>query len=180
MKHSLTGVLITAVSICLPALALADEKTSDVDKLQVSLKTWANIKAESGGNYRYFVRTSSFSGLRTETEIVVRNNKVVERNYSETLGRPPIPGEKPTAGKTWSESGSELGQHKQGAPVKTLDQLYKDARKVLDHKLSPSERRYVRFDKQGLLNSCFYVDTRIADDAPTTGVMIAEIRVARK
>ena len=179
MRQSLNWILVATVTLCFSAFAAADEQQSDAQKFQASVKKWEKVKAESGGNYRYFVRTSSFSGLRTETEIVIQNNHVTERNYKETLGRPPIPGEKSAPGRRWSESEKELGKHKQGAPAKTLDQLYKEARTVLDRKLKPFERRYVRFDKQGLLMSCFYIDTRIADDAPTTGVMIAEIVVGK-
>ena len=54
----------------------------------------------------------------------------------------------------------------QGAPLKTLDDLYKEAQKLPATKLSLEQRLYVAFAKRGLLESCFCVDTRIADDAP--------------
>ena len=44
--------------------------------------------------------------------------------------------------------------------------------------VSTNERRYVRFDKQGLLRSCDIVDTRIADDAPISGVVISSISLS--
>jgi len=111
---------------------------------------------------------------------VVRGNKVVERIYQKFGGAvavlPGGPGRPPKqvpAG--WTEKGKDIGSHREGAPPKTLDELYQDARKVLDTKLSPFQKLYVRYDKQGLLRSCFYVDTRIADDTPRKGVVISGI-----
>ena len=169
---------------CATSLCAAD----DAAKLKESREKWEKLKEKCGGNYRYFVRTSSFSGMRTETEIVMQKNKVAGRRYKVTggfgpaveiapvePGKPPV---KPAAPKyKWTERGADVGSNKGGAPAKTLDELYDDAEKVLAHTLSPTEKLYVRFDGQGLLKSCFYVDTRIADDAPTTGVMISEIRL---
>jgi hypothetical protein len=110
---------------------------------------------------------------------VVRNNKVVERKYSEfdrnAPPSPPEPGK--TAGEKWTEKGNQLGIHQEGAPLKTLDDLYQEAQQLLETKLTPEQRLYVRFDKQGLLESCFYVDTRIAGDAPRKGVAIGNIQL---
>ena len=83
------------------------------------------------------------------------------------------------AGLVWVEKGKEMGSHKKGGAAKTLDQLYKEAAEVAKRKLPANERRYVRVDKQGLLLSCFTVDTRIADDAPTKGVNISSIKLGK-
>jgi len=37
----------------------------------------------------------------------------------------------------------------------------------------------VKFDSRGLLQHCFYVDTRIADDSPTIGVNLASLTLAK-
>jgi len=178
------SVICSAVvlSVCANAAwSTAAEKT-DTHRaaLEKSLKTWKGLKAKCGGNYSYKIRWSSFAGFGHETEIVVRENKVTERRYRQFSRRaviaPPGPRKPPKPEPTgYTERGKELGSHKKGAPPKTLDELYQDARKVLDTKLSPFQKLYVRFDKQGLLRSCFYVDTRIADDAPTKGVIISSI-----
>jgi len=187
MKRAVSLSGLGALCVCV-VLSLVDEAKGDVAKLKASRATWEELKEKCGGNYRYFVRTSSFSGARTETEIVVQKNKVTGRRYKVTGGAGPVlelpvPGgapAKPAAPEyKWTERGGEVGSNKGGAPAKTLDELYDDAEKVLAHALSPSEKRYFKVDGQGLLKSCFYVDTRIADDAPTTGVIIAEIRLDR-
>jgi len=150
--------------------------------LAKSLATWEQLKAKCGGNYSYKIRWSSWVGFGRETEIICRQNKVVERKYREWKGRqvPAKPGQPPKPqGDGWTEKGKQVGSHKKGAPPKTLDQLYQEARKVLEAKLPPHQRLYVRYDKQGLLLSCFYVDTRIADDAPRTGVVISSITLGQ-
>jgi len=178
-------VILSCIGLA-PALA-ADAPKDDAAKLKESAETWEQLKKKCGGNYRYFVRTSSFSGFRTETEIVVRDNKVAGRRYMVTGGRPAIavmPGGKPEqpAGPKykWTERFDEVGTNKEGAPAKTIDELYAEAEKVIEHELQPHEKRYVRFDGQGLLKSCFYIDTRIMDDAPRTGVIISQIKLDEK
>ena len=68
---------------------------------------------------------------------MVRENKVVERKYTEfnrdTPPPPPEPGKEPKQpGENWTEKGDQLGSHKKGAPLKTLDDLYLDAQKVVE------------------------------------------------
>lgn len=139
---------------------------------------WNDLKAKCKGNYSYKIAWSSWVGSGHETEIAVRDNQVIERRFREWSGQPvPIePGKTPEPqGETWTEQGEQLGSHEKGAPPKTLDQLYEEAVRVLEEKLEPHHRLYVRFGDRGLLQSCFYVDTRIADDAPQTGVTINSI-----
>lgn len=175
-------IAFAAVLGMLASLTHADE-SSDQAKLDASLKKWQELKKANTGNYSYKVRWSSFAGFGHETEVVVRDNKVAERRFREFNNRPrpvaPVlpgaPAPKPPKAKGWAEKGKDIGSHKQGAAAKTLDELYAEAGKVLKVELLPSEKRYVRFDKQGLLLSCFSVDTRIADDAPTKGVIISSI-----
>ena len=116
MKRSqfcLTGlVLLMCVS-----RGMAD----DQEKLQASLKIWHQLRKKSDGDYSYTVRWTSFvPGVGHETQIIVRDNKVVERRFR-TSGGPPVvvkpgPPVTPPKGKNWSEKGKSLGTHKAGAP----------------------------------------------------------------
>ena len=172
-------VLVVTILILLTpgAAAAADSRQAAFAKSQA---TWKQLKATCGGNYSYKVRFSSWVGFGHETEIVCRQGKVAERKYRDWKGGPRLvrPGGAPQpkpAGTSWTETGDKIGSHKQGAPARTLDEMYQEAGKVLAAKLEAHQKLYVRYDKQGLLNSCFWVDTRIADDAPRTGVMIGSI-----
>lgn len=168
-----------------PAVPSAVVDQAKISLLKKSMKTWDKLKEECSGNYSYRKRWSSWVGFGNETEIVVRDNKVVERRYKSFPGRPrPVaPGQPPAAqpkGKSWVEKGSELGSHKEGHPVRTLDELYAEARKVLSRPVSQFERLGLRLDKQGLLLACYTQDKRIADDAPTKGVNISSITLGGK
>lgn len=174
-----------SVICCLLALCTfvsADQDATPAQKVAASKEAWAKASAEHGGNYEYSVRKSSFTGSGNETVIVAKGGKIVERRYRAWSGRPvPVaPGAQPQDdGTSWTETGDQLGKHKEGAPLKTIEDLYAEAAMIAQHKLEPSERLYVNFDKAGLLQNCFYVDTRIADDAPHTGVSIGAIKLVK-
>ena len=104
-------VAITCLLLLTPAWADDDER------LAKSLETWTRLKAECEGNYSYKVFWSSFSGSANETEIIVRANFVRQRRFREFGG----PGQKEP--NQWKESGTQLGDHRNGAPPLTLDQL---------------------------------------------------------
>jgi hypothetical protein len=141
------------------ALAPAADTKSDAEKLADSLKTW---------EYSYQVRWSSAFGFGNTTTVTVKGNKVVERRFIE-FGRPE--GGKPAEAKDkWVESGRDIGTHKEGAPARTVDELYAEAKKVCEGKPADGHMRAIGFDKQGVLAYCYTRDTRIADDAPLTGV----------
>ena len=156
---------------------------TDADRLKESSAKWQKARDESGGDYSYLVTKSFFTGARQTTTITVRGNKVVERKF-ELLGPPqPLkPGEDPPAPKPkWVETGKDVGSHKdEGAAPRSVDELYADALKLLEMKLPEHHKRYLGFDKQGLLSHCFIVDTRIADDAPITGIAPIQIHVKPK
>ncbi|MCA9271069.1 MAG: hypothetical protein KDA41_21455 [Planctomycetales bacterium] len=173
------AVLLTFMAIGAPA----DDAKSDGQRLQESKAKWSKVQEDCGGNYRYFISHSNFVGAGNETEVVVRGGKVAGRRYREfgpIPAAPPPPGEEPPKIEyKWVEQGDKVGSHKEGAPAETLDELYARAEKVAAAELEPTQKRYVRFDQQGLLMSCYYVDTRIADDAPTTGVIVSSIKIEK-
>ena len=177
----LTGLLICVASMTLCVTAAH----AQVKTLPESAKKWAKAKEECGGNYSYTVEWQSAFGFGHTTTVVVRDNKVVERKYEEFNRSAPLaigPDGKPVKpkGTSWVEKGKDLGSHKKGAPPKTLDELYAEAEKILAKPLPAHKRLYLRFDANGLLKLCFYVDTRIADDAPQTGVRISNIKLEGK
>ena len=176
-------VVASAILLLLSTVGVGQDKTTDHrTQLEKSLQAWQKLKKECGGNYSYRVRWSSFAGFGHETVVVVQRNRVVERRFTEFNRRrpspPPAESEKPTDPGGWVEGKRELGSHKQGAAAVTLDQLYEQAAKVLQKELAPNTGRYLRFNQQGLLLSCFDVDRRIADDAPRKGVVITSIELS--
>ena len=151
--------------------------SSDLEKVKDSLAKWEKAKADVGDSYSYIVRWSSFIEYGHETRIFVKDGKVVRRTFRPIAMVDNPTGESPF--DKWKEEGDQLGTHRDGATVKTLDQLYESSIKVASKKLQSTERRFVKIDNRGLLLECFIVDTRIADDAPKNGLSITSIRLPR-
>lgn len=176
--YAMATLLFLLTSACVGQDQAADHRA----QLEKSLQTWQKLKKECSGNYSYRVRWSSFTGFGHETIVVVQRNKVVERRFIEFHRRrpaaPPAEAGKQADPGGWVEGRRELGAHKQGAAAVTLDKLYEQAVKVLEKDLAPNTGRYLRFNQQGLLLSCFDVDRRIADDAPRRGVVISGIELS--
>ncbi len=148
------------------------------EELSQSHLRWEEIKKQGQGNYSYLTRWSSWVGFGHETTIVVRDNQVVERRF-QSFG-PTQPNSSPVDSTSWIEKRDFLGSNKQGHPPKTLDQLYAEAKKLMDKPIPPFHRATLRFNERGLLLACFVQDTRIADDAPFTGVSLTSISLPGK
>jgi len=148
------------------ALALAAEPADDAARLKESLAKWEKAKEGCGGDYSYTTGFTSAFGFGSTTSVTVRGNKVAGRKY-ETFKQED--GKRVTK-EEWVEEGKEVGTHKDGAPAKTLDDLYADAKKVCEEKVGAEKVRSLGFDNAGLLAYCFTRDPRIADDAPLEGV----------
>ena len=141
--------------------------------LEQSRNIWEEEKEKCLGNYSYRVSWSSWTGFGNETIIIVRDNRVIERQYR-AFSTPQI--NSPTTNrKNWKEEGSFIGSHKDGHPPKTLDQLYIEASNLMKQPIPPHHRPYLRLDQNNLLLACYTRDTRIADDAPINGVRITSI-----
>ena len=98
------------------------------DQLNQSYKRWLKLKEEYKGNYSYNVKWSSWTGFGNTTNIVVRENKVIERRY-ESYGAP-HPDGRPIDKTRWSERGDLIGSNPKGHPPRTIDELYKEAKSL--------------------------------------------------
>jgi len=177
------------------AREMAEEQAKeDTRRVKEGIDAWEIAKTKCKGNYSYKVSFTSFVGFGHETTIVVSNNKVTERHYRTFNRRRPVAPPRPGGvappqpeEKSWVEKGEAIGANKQGAPAKTLDELYVLALETAKKPLQQFERRSIRFDKQlqrlhngntvGLLVSCYIMDRRIADDAPRNGLVVSSIQL---
>lgn len=164
-----------------PTRAPARQNKVDADRLVTSRLKWEQLQKTNGGNYSYTVRWSSAFGFGHLTTITVRQNRVVERRYEE-FGRAVAPSPRDAAVKPmpkWIETGSQLGTHAQeGAPVRTVDQLYAEAARLLSEPVPEAHQLFLGITPAGLLHHCILVDRRIMDDAPLRGVPAFDLQLA--
>ena len=139
-------------------------------ELEKSHAAWEEARRRSGGNYSYEVRFYSFIGFQSVTTITATRGVISKREYRESF--PPFLDIEP---QHYIEEGEDIGTNPRGAPPRTVEALYTNARSVLETTLEPFERLVFRLDERGLLRTCFYYDARIADDVPRNGVMIENL-----
>jgi hypothetical protein len=149
-------------------------------QLENSFNLWLKVKNDCRGNYSYAKKWSSWTGSSQTTTIIVSNNRVTERKFESMSA--PHPGGRPVDKNRWTERGEFIGSssNKQAHPPQTLDQHYAEAKELLAKPIPPFHRGFLRLNEQGLLLSCFVQDTRIADDAPVTGVNITSIALGNQ
>lgn len=140
---------------------------TDAQRLADSAAKWKVAREMCGNSYQYKVVRSSFTGARSETTIVVRNGKVIERRLESS--KPPMPGPPVKLETEWVEKGAEIGSHKSEVAPRTVDELYAIAGKLVEANVPANHVRSLGIDKNGLLHHCLIRDKRIADDAPITG-----------
>ena len=149
-------------------------------QFEKSFKRWQDLKDNHQGNYSYTKKWSSWTGFGHTTTIIVSKNRVTERKF-ESIGAP-HPDGRPVDKNRWAERGDFIGSSsdKQAHPAKTLDQLYAEAKELLAKPIPSFHKGVLRLNEQGLLIKCFVQDTRIADDAPVTGVNITSITLGNQ
>ena len=157
----------------------ADAANPDLAKVKAALEAWAKTREACMGNYSYTVRFQSAFGFGHTTTLVVEGNKIAERKFVEFNREPSLFDPNAAVNPNgYLEKGDAVGRNSKGARALTLDQVYADAAKIAARQLAEHERRYVRVNNDGLLLSCFTVDTRIADDTPAVGINVDTISLA--
>ena len=131
MKAFFLSILLM-ISSCSQAVnnnAGTNNHSKKLQTWQQSLAQWQQLKQQSGNSYQYSVVFSSWVGFGNKTTIKVIDDKVSRRDYYSW-------GQKQNKLRQWSETSiSELGKHKEGAALKTMEQLYSDCHKILQEKI---------------------------------------------
>ncbi len=175
--HAFRAVLSSLVLLTLTATTGFGADPTDAERLKESLTKWEKARDACGGDYSYQVCWSSFVGFGNVTTVTVKDNKVVERKFVAFQRGQNANELEPK----WVETGKEIGSHKaEGAPARTVDELYAEAKKLVDKETPDNHKRYLGIDKEGLLSYCFLRDTRIADDAPMTGIQPFQLQLKSK
>ncbi len=137
-----------------------------------SKQEWDKLKAKNNNSYTYTILEESFTGFGSETTILVRRGKVVERHYEAFE----ISEENGTKTVTYSyseENARELGQHPEGAEPLTMDQLYRSC--VAQYLIADSGTNEIYFEtnEEGVMMLCGFVPHGCQDDC-YRGITISE------
>jgi len=139
------------------------------EKLTDSFSIWQQQKIKHGNSYQYSTHFVSWVRFGSETTITVNDGIISSRKYH-AWGAD----KKQTA--QWAETDAkELGKNKEGAALKTVDQLYAQCRTILATKDAGSNHLYLGFDEKGIIEHCLFAPKQCADDC-SKGVRIKNLR----
>ena len=141
------------------------------------MEIWKKYKEKHNGNYSYKICFGSWTGYGQETEIIIKNDEIESRKYQEWNLDRKSQEYKKNVTLQWCENASEIGSHKQGAPAKNMEELYKEAIKILLTNLEKYQKLVLKFDEFGILKNCYYYDTNIVDDVPSIGIIISSLKL---
>lgn len=127
-----------------------------------SKEKWLDFKKSSDNSYKFVVTGSSWTGLSWETTITVENGMVIQRDFQYT-STAALSSDIPHSELQWTETGSEIGTHKNGAEPITLDEVYNLAQHdwLIERK---DTRFYLETENDGMISTCGYVENLCADD----------------
>lgn len=168
MKHILPG--LGGLVLC---LLTGCGRAPESGALDSSLSTFTRAKAQSAGSYSYDVPFGSYFGGGSDTKLVVKGERVVERSFTMTMapGAPAGLG----ASESYDETGAAVGSHSDGAAAVRLEDLYaKCEDEVITQDRSKNDV-FVTFGKDGILETCVYVPKGCQDDC-SFGVEIREVK----
>ena len=127
-----------------------------------SYSAWLKFKSDRNNNYSYTVNTSSFSGYVTNTTLTIENGKVTKRDFTASVGDFGTNSQK-VVQETWLEEGSSLNTHKNGAPTRTLEEVYSEAKNNWLKKRDNAQT-YFETKNQGMISTAGYVKNGCMDD----------------
>jgi hypothetical protein len=132
------------------------------DKFETSHKTWLNFKESSNDSYKYTVTFGSWVGFSWETIITVENGIVIQRDFEYTFIEGISTGIQQDE-LQWTETGSEIGSHENGAEPITLDEIYDKAQNdwLIERNNTTT---YFETENNGMISTCGYKNNQCVDD----------------
>jgi len=138
----------------------SNEKRLAIKNYKKSLETWEKLKRLNGESYIYKTGIASWAGYKNETKITIKNGIPIAREFQESfmdyIKDAPTP-------ESYSENFENLGTNKKGAPLVTIDYLYKECKQ----KLRVSSRDNIilfETDDDGIIAYCGYAPLNCSDD----------------
>lgn len=142
-------------------MACKKDKIEYKNDFNRSYDAWIGFKAASGNSYRYTVNFGSWTGSSSATTITVKEGKVIQRAYiAKVIDRNT---HLPQTVKEWTEDGSSLGSHTEGYALRTLDDIYQEAKDNWLLKRSNADT-YFEAKNNGMMSDCGYVEKGCQDD----------------
>ena len=139
-----------------------------------SLKQWKIQKKAHNNSYEYQVSYLSWVGYRNTTKLVVRNGKLVSREFSETQQDE---NDRFTDNEIliFKEDESNINKNQKGFKAVLLDELYDDCGAQSLQANEKENKLFFTVDDMGIMSSCGYTPKDCVDDC-SIGVYISSFK----
>lgn len=154
-------------------LASCKNDNSNNSNFETSYRVWTQFRSASKNSYEYSVETGSVFGGSTQTIFTIKDGKVVSRYFkaiSYGAGSPPAI----VVREEWKENESTLNTHQYATPIRTLDQVYAEAKSNWLNKRG-NVKIYFETKNEGMISLCGYVEDGCQDDC-FNGITIGYIK----
>jgi hypothetical protein len=156
------ALTVLTAALCLAGLGCGK---SAIDSARA---TWEQTVATCD-TYHYVAVDQSFIGITERTTIAISRGQPAGRSFVRTQGFGPSP----QVVASWTEDAAHVGQHAEGRPAETMEQLYDDcAKNVLSQDPGQNQITF-ETDTRGVLLTCQFVPDGCADDC-AMGVVIQD------
>ena len=174
---SFIKVLLLSIALFLFLFSCAEDPLEEIVGLselnfKESLEAWESLRSAEGDSYYYIARqVRGFGfGVETSTKIIVTDGEVVERATDffspDSLGQIVLD-------SSYLETAAELGSNVGGAPVQTLDEIYKTCSET--YLFADPNRYEIIFEtfENGILKDCGFTYPQCFDEC-FQGVRLTE------
>lgn len=164
MKSVVYGLLLFLGACNLVQFSLGRIKGDSGVSYNDSKVLWEELKATNGNSYNYTIRFLSFAGFGSNTTITVTDGLVTERHYEAFEQREENGGLVEEITETYTETGDEIGSHKDGAEPLTVDELYELCISKYLVVNQAQNTLYFNTSEEGVISTCGYVPDGCMDD----------------
>lgn len=167
-KYSLLVLILLLFTSCIANKTDNFIVVNQKQKLEKSFLIWKKIKLDNNSIYSFNSEFTSWTGFGNRSTIFVDNEKIVKKEFISWNSKSEII-------ERFTEYKNNIGNSNKGITPHTIDELYGICIDYIIKKDKHTNKIYIGYDENNILNYCLYSPKNCADDC-SEGVEINNIK----